>query len=419
MNSRTMRKKKWFFSCLLLLLVTLSLAICAGEGLLRALRWAGHQALEDRMFQYDPDLLWTLKPEFEGSYSGVLCRIHASGVRCDPARKINENAPSAFRILCLGDSRTFGYGVEEEKSYPFLLERFLQKRLPGVSIVVINGGVPGYSSCQGSIWLRKKGLAFKPHLIIAAFSINDRRAVEDSDHEDGLLTFQQRYEKAKWDRRLGPFFLYRFVKQLLLLSHYSEQSKFSILDWHLRVPEVHYEDNLIQISELTRKYSIPLIFIAMNDFNPNMEKIRHAVLRLEKGMPAEALQLLETIPTDHDFFTPMVHYYREEASKKIGRPVSSPFRRYLLHDPIEGGPALRADVLYNRRLEEVAGVYEIPVLDAGELLDTNPSFYSDFCHFTEEGNRRLAEALARKIFLLNLHGKKVWHSALFQAEKTF
>ena len=47
-----------------------------------------------------------------------------------------ENPKSKFRILCIGDSVTFGWGVEDQETYPALL----QKQFPNTE--VINVGVP-------------------------------------------------------------------------------------------------------------------------------------------------------------------------------------------------------------------------------------------------------------------------------------
>ena len=44
-------------------------------------------------------------------------------------------------VVCLGDSLTEGYGVEDEHAYPSVLERRLRER--GRDVRVINAGITG------------------------------------------------------------------------------------------------------------------------------------------------------------------------------------------------------------------------------------------------------------------------------------
>jgi hypothetical protein len=47
------------------------------------------------------------------------------------------------RVLCLGDSNTFGLGVAAEDSYPVQLERLWNERAGDPRIQVVNVGRPG------------------------------------------------------------------------------------------------------------------------------------------------------------------------------------------------------------------------------------------------------------------------------------
>ena len=89
----------------------------------------------------------------------------------------------------------------------------------------------------------------------------------------------------------------------------------------------------------------------------------------------------------------------------LGRPVEAPFRRYLIHDAMEGGPALRADSLYNRALEEVAERRQVLLMETGRILGGDPAYYIDFCHFSAAGNRRIAEVLADVMLREHLCGE--------------
>jgi len=74
-----------------------------------------------------------------------------------------------FRVLCVGDSRTFGWGLSDEESYPAVLERSLRE-FAGQSqrVEVINAGVNGWSWSQMLAYLRDIGLSYSPNVIVVA-----------------------------------------------------------------------------------------------------------------------------------------------------------------------------------------------------------------------------------------------------------
>ncbi len=73
-------------------------------------------------------------------------------------------------VLCLGDSLTEGYGVEDEHAYPSVLERRLRDQ--GRAVRVINAGINGSTSASAVRRLRWQ-LKAKPDVMVLALGGND------------------------------------------------------------------------------------------------------------------------------------------------------------------------------------------------------------------------------------------------------
>lgn len=82
--------------------------------------------------------------------------------------------PNIFRIVCLGDSTTFGYYNAEDRTYPFLLEKLLNKySLKKNKFEVINLGIPAYTSFNNLKLFEYETVGLKPDLVILAEGWND------------------------------------------------------------------------------------------------------------------------------------------------------------------------------------------------------------------------------------------------------
>ena len=98
-------------------------------------------------------------------------RTNSQGLR-GPELEI-EKSPGTFRIACMGDSQTFGHGVNDGEDYPRVLEGALRAARPESSIEVLNFGVGGYDTEQEILLLQRKGLAWDPDLVVVGFFLND------------------------------------------------------------------------------------------------------------------------------------------------------------------------------------------------------------------------------------------------------
>jgi hypothetical protein len=76
---------------------------------------------------------------------------------------------NTIRILSLGDSKTFGWGMTEEEAYGAAVERQLQEYLgSGKKVEVINAGVNAWSYPQMFNYLRTYGLSYQPDIVLLA-----------------------------------------------------------------------------------------------------------------------------------------------------------------------------------------------------------------------------------------------------------
>ena len=146
------------------------------------------------IFEGDPLLLWRLKPNLDHAYwDFTVVSTNAQSFRAD--YPIGAKPTRTFRIVCLGDSVTFGYRVppvwpEKPNDYnpewqPFamLLEKELRNANPNRSIEVFPMAVPGYTSHQGLAWLKRDIDYLQPDVVIASFGWNDASASDVPDRE--------------------------------------------------------------------------------------------------------------------------------------------------------------------------------------------------------------------------------------------
>jgi len=112
-------------------------------------------------------------PNSAGHYTGVPVRINSIGLR---DREVDVPKPSGvFRVLAIGDSVTFGFGVHVEDSYPKRLEALLNaSRNNGANRVeVLNAAVPGTALVSYLKTLRAEGSILQPDLILVGIVLND------------------------------------------------------------------------------------------------------------------------------------------------------------------------------------------------------------------------------------------------------
>lgn len=130
----------------------------------------------------DDHLVFRHKPLSQARYGHVLVTYNEQGLRDRP---IAKKATGEYRILALGDSVTFGWGVDQDKTFAARLESFLPSRLHR-PVRVINSGVGGYNTVQEVVYFMREGLTLQPDLVILTYVENDIEALSPT-HLSGLV----------------------------------------------------------------------------------------------------------------------------------------------------------------------------------------------------------------------------------------
>ncbi|HOV73669.1 MAG TPA: GDSL-type esterase/lipase family protein [Candidatus Hydrogenedentes bacterium] len=204
--------------------------------------------------EYDPVLMWRLKPNLKDvpqgySFKGVTqqwtASTNAHGLRGAPL----SPKGGRFRILAIGDSRTYGLGVGDGDTYPVYLQAAFDREQTG-SVDVVNAGVPGYTTLQGLQYLRERGMDLDPDLVLVCFAYNDAVEIPAPGIGD-----------CDWENpKASPFGFISLLKDAVRGAHLDRAPLFSPRKARLRPGEML--DCLIEIQNVCAAHGAQAVFLA-------------------------------------------------------------------------------------------------------------------------------------------------------------
>jgi lysophospholipase L1-like esterase len=300
--------------------------------------------------QWEPYLYWRRRP-FKGTYINV----GEDGLRRTVLPPAAEQ-PGTPTVMVFGGSTTWGEGVREEHTIPSELARILAER--GVPARVVNAAEGGYVSTQEMLrMIRFLQTGRVPDVAVFYHGLNDMYSAaqsgepglpsnESNRREEFNVSFRriQVYRLALFGARTGLFT--PMALRYLLHGPMSEYQATWPADIDRQVAAV-YASNVKAIRALGKQFGFETCFA----WQPVIYQKPHRTAFEQK--------MVETQPKAwEDFFGKVDARIRERER------------------------ALAPDGFVN----------------IGELFaqDTKP-IYIDFCHITEEANRRVAERLADEV----------------------
>ena len=224
-NSETApRTSRWKNALKNLGLSAVVFLLCAAlaEGVLRLM---GYGNVE--IYQPDARVIWRLKPD-QNCYTKIdhkPVRINEHGTR---GAEFTDAKSNSIRIISLGDSRTFGWGLSDDETYSALLQKQLREKVgPGKNVEVINAGVNAWSYPQMSVYFREFALHWQPDVVILAEANLWTQFSEKSDP----AFVRKMMSRVRLKNLLRRFALYHYVVEVQLKEVYERQrSKFIPVD---------------------------------------------------------------------------------------------------------------------------------------------------------------------------------------------
>ncbi len=125
------------------------------------------------------------------------------------------------RVICVGDSTTFGWKNAPSETYPAFLQSILRRRLKTDRIKVINAGVPGFNSAFALSYLALRLINLEPDLVIIKIGYNDVFAfLKAGPLVDYTHVFPRPFVSAIKDKKFWHLaryvYILRFIGYLLL-----------------------------------------------------------------------------------------------------------------------------------------------------------------------------------------------------------
>jgi lysophospholipase L1-like esterase len=122
------------------------------------------------LYTLDQEIGWTLTPEFSKRFKkgdfDIEVKANAWGIRSE---ELGPKKPGEFRILGLGDSFAFGWGVENDQGFYKVLEAKLNRDSENKSYQVVNAGIPGFGTYEALQLTKKLSDKIQPDFVMLAF----------------------------------------------------------------------------------------------------------------------------------------------------------------------------------------------------------------------------------------------------------
>lgn len=178
-----------------------------------------------------------------------------------------KKSENKIKILCLGESTTFGLGAQKGFDYPSQLGMLLEDKFPG-RFIVYNRGIPGATSLKILQEMRRFMKNIKPDFVIMLCGVNDFNPAcnllpgNNGKSPRSFLSFARRawrqLEICRVPIALKDLFVYEMTHTCG--THPKARPSEEFEETQKRLITRQYNDNIKAMTRLTRSHGAEIIF---------------------------------------------------------------------------------------------------------------------------------------------------------------
>ncbi len=348
------------------------------------------------VLQRDSHYIWKQKPNMRTDFFGEEIITDELGLR----NKVSLSKKDKLRMLILGASPTFGWGVPQNKTYAKVLENEFDSKLE-----IINAAHIGHSSHQGLLFLKEHIKTLKPDIVTIPYVINDvdrYRFFENTggpDHQKGsankikiqISNFINRFQLTRLLRSIATYVKQRQTHVIPNAFKYKQA----------RVPLDRYKKNLDSFIELSKEFNFKIIFIKMPvnlPIGPNSHELSIFENIIKHPCSARidlANKLLTTSPLQPELF-----HIKAICLSQLGK-LDKLNETIQQLKKIQSHRAARDAIKYNAYMDFLAKENNLPLVDIVALFNKHKGDYLfvdkklDTIHPNDLGHALIAKELSR------------------------
>ncbi|MFC2157681.1 SGNH/GDSL hydrolase family protein [Acidobacteriota bacterium] len=313
-------------------------------------------------FEEAPHVHYRMKRRYSALVSNTVNRIelqkgikvymqsNSIGFRTKEIPK--KKGDSTYRIFVLGDSTSFGWGVNQDERFSEQLETRLNSVQETVAYEIYNFGIPGYTSLHAKELFDHFVLKYEPDMVILTFGANDSRRVplrvkrilKQSSFVEGAKDF------------LGKFKTYRLLRKVVV-------SLFNPLERVRKTASAEEEEEE---------------FVTPWEYQQNLEYI------IRKGKERHIETVLLGLCCPIEYLAKMMAVGEREGVRSIDG----------MHILLQELPCIQSGECYKRLSLFYKNLYGEQVLKDRRILYVT----SDTCHPNRLGHEIIGEALFQRVF---------------------